>query len=73
MPANRKEPESAPFWFQSIRSPAWRLYALGCSYSAPVGAGHAREQKGAGIGAFLVPEHKVASKARSYRRPFGTL
>ena len=24
MPANRKEPESAPFWFQSIRSPAWR-------------------------------------------------
>ncbi|MFC1796485.1 hypothetical protein ACFL1V_05250 [Pseudomonadota bacterium] len=32
MPANRKAPESAPFWFQSNRSPAWRLYALGCSY-----------------------------------------
>ena len=24
MPANRKAPESAPFWFQSFSSPAWR-------------------------------------------------
>ena len=32
-----------------------------------VGAGHAREQKGAGIGAFLVPEHKVARMAASYK------
>jgi len=32
MPANRRESGSAPFWFQSARSPAWRLYALGCSY-----------------------------------------
>ena len=31
-----------------------------------VGAGHAREQKGAGIGAFLVPERKVARMAASY-------
>jgi len=31
--------------------------------SYAVGAGHAREQKGAGIGAFLVPEHKVARMA----------
>ena len=33
-----------------------------------MGAGHAREQKGAGIGAFLVPEHKVARMAASYNR-----
>ena len=46
MPANRREPVSVPFWFQSTksrphgsftptteRSPAWRLYALGCSYN----------------------------------------
>jgi len=32
-----------------------------------VGAGHAREQKGAGIGAFLVPERMVARMAASYR------
>ena len=59
MPANRREPVSVPFWFQSKKcrphggfmpsgaptralwerampatylSPAWRLYALGCSY-----------------------------------------
>ena len=45
MPANRREPVSVPFWFQSTksrphgsitpakeRSPAWRLYALGYSY-----------------------------------------
>jgi len=31
-----------------------------------VGAGHAREQKGAGIGAFLVPERLVARMAASY-------
>jgi len=24
MPANRKEPESAPFWFQRIKSPTWQ-------------------------------------------------
>jgi len=24
MPANRRESESAPFWFQSLKSPAWR-------------------------------------------------
>ena len=35
--------------------------------SLAVGAGHAREQKGAGIGAFLVPEHKVARLAASYK------
>ena len=37
MPANSKEPESAPFWFQSLKSPAWRLYALGCSYRLTFG------------------------------------
>ena len=33
---------------------------MAASYNAPVGAGHAREQKGAGIGAYLVLEHQVA-------------
>ena len=40
MPANRKVPESATFWFQSNRSPAWRLYAHGCSYSRATGRPH---------------------------------
>jgi len=40
---------------------------MAVSYNAPAGAGHAREQKGAGIGAFLVPERKVARMAASYR------
>jgi hypothetical protein len=31
-----------------------------------VGAGHAREQKRAGIGPFLVPEPFIAGMARSY-------
>ena len=44
MRANRREPGSVLFWFQSTKfanvavnhyiwSPAWRLYALGCSYN----------------------------------------
>ena len=32
-----------------------------------VGAGHAREQKGVGIGALLVPEPTVARMAASYK------
>ena len=43
MRANRREPVSVLFWFQSIRSPAWRVYALGCSYS------FARKHKVAGM------------------------
>jgi hypothetical protein len=39
---------------------------------AYVGAGHAREQKGTGIGSFLVPEHKkVARMAASYNTLVG--
>ena len=34
-----------------------------------VGAGHAREQKGTGIGYLLVPEHKVPRMAASYNAP----
>ena len=52
-----------------------RVARMAASYKAPweramlaVGAGHAREQKGAGIGALLVPEHKVARMAASYNK-----
>ena len=66
MPANRKAPESAPFWFQSLSSPAWRLYALGCSYKGgnAVGAGHARDRAGRPNGC-LLPKNRVFSHYES--------
>jgi len=66
MPANRKESESAPFWFQSAKG-----RPHGGLLQGAVGAGHAREQQGAGIGALLVPEPKVARMAASYIKKTG--
>jgi len=37
-------------------------------YRVPVGAGHAREQKGAGIGFLMVPEHKKSPAWQHYAR-----
>jgi len=61
MPANRNDLESDLFWFQSTkRHPRGGLH---------VGAGHAREQKGTGIGSFLVPERKMSP---AWRPPTAT-
>ena len=47
MPANRKEPESAPFWFQSAQGrPHGGLLQ---------GAGHARDRSGLPNGGFMPP------------------
>ena len=48
----------------------WVVARMAASYRGIVGAGLAREQEGAGIGEFLVPELQIASKARSYREFF---
>ena len=44
-----------------------RVARMAASYMGLVGAGHAREQKVTGIGSLLVPEHKVARMAASYK------
>ena len=53
--------------------PATSVARMAASYNGPVeghtvtvGAGHAREQKGTGIGSLLVPEQKTSPAWRLY-------
>ena len=63
-PAIRQE---LTLWNQKVTDTGSLLFAgMARSHNGSVGGRHAGEQKGSGIGSFLVPERKkIASKARS--------